>query len=204
MSRSIRSFLLIAIAPAALAAQSANQPGSDRAGLSADAFLNRPYTLLDRAVDLLNDDTQKLVRLWSDDKLMSDSVVVPKYGAVGDGSAWYDPRVGVINVLVSFGVSRVIGSKPNECEREVSRFADLLFGYGKDVHGNDMRVKNMIFRFGTARNADTSAAISAADALVRKTRLELLVIEQQSSLHFSCWTDAASRAVHAGAPPGMP
>jgi hypothetical protein len=148
-------------------------------------FLDRPYSIRDRAVDQLKDDASEWA-LQISMRDFSNDLEELDYGLQASANTYV--RVGTSDIVVefSFGVKRIIGDRRKTCATAVRLAYSQLMPPGVDVRGNDMRAKYMMFRMGTAVRRDTAAAREASRMLVQLTTVQLHITELATDGWVSC------------------
>jgi hypothetical protein len=156
------------------------------------AFLSRPYTLRDRAIDEMSREAKEWAGLAHRKENYSDDLAAPTYGIIASGGAGPIDTSSRIFVTISFGVRRIVGDRRSVCEQHLRRFADTFHGRGRDAYGEDLMTKNMRWRLGPAGMRDDPAVKEAALELIRRTVLRLSIVEMDDNASTECRLDASN------------
>jgi hypothetical protein len=191
--------VFLAVLPELMVAQAMQPTASGMADHAAEIFLDRAYTVRDHAVDVLRDEAKQWAATASPKFDHSREFLTSPLGVQADGTAYIDLRSRSVVVSVTVGVRRIIGDRDRVCASQLRILDDYFFWHGKDLNGRHLRSQQMIDRFGTAGSIDSSGARAAADALLRRMRLSLIVVETDPGSFAACWEDVATRTIHSGA-----
>jgi hypothetical protein len=162
------------------------------------SFLDRPYTIMDLAVDALRDDAKRSADRVSSTRHYSNELAETKYGIFTTSGAYRDTKSESVNVWIELGIDHIIGEPAAVCSSELQLLSNLIFGSGKDIFGMDMREKKMLMRFGSEVTSDSLGAFAAAKALLLRTKFLLRLTGSGSQSSVSCWQEVATGIVHAG------
>ncbi len=161
------------------------------------AFLNRPYTLMDHAIDALDREASQWAAGHIGSKYSKD-FVEPAYGMIIDGNAFRSEKGDSMIVALSLAPNRIVGIPSEICRKHLQQLSKLLLGTGRDVVGRDMHIKTMAMRLGPSVSTDTTAAYAAAEYLVQRTKVVLTIDELEKSKYVSCTFVLATGAIYAG------
>jgi hypothetical protein len=193
-----RLVIALLVAPAVVQAQTITPSDSAKAGDRAQSFLDRPYTVMNHAVEALQGDVNKEADWISSTQNYSKDFFELRSMIFTTSGAYRSAKSGSVIVWIDFGVDRIVGDPATVCSSHLLLLADLIFGHGKDVAGMDMREKKMLFRFGSAVTSDTLGAFAAAKTMLLRAKFHLRITESGAHSQVSCWQDVSTGIVHPG------